>query len=97
MAENLRIAFFAPSFLPKCSGAEIFHHNLATRLVERGHQVSVVLPKRYLSELASVAGKSRLRAGSVSGQHVELLQAISALCAIDESACARTSSAPLSI
>ena len=57
MAENLRIAFFAPSFLPKCSGAEIFHHNLATRLVERGHQVSIVVPKRYLSELASVADR----------------------------------------
>ena len=56
MAETLRIAFFTPSFLPKCSGAEIFHHNLATRLVERGHHVSIVLPKRYSSELASVAG-----------------------------------------
>jgi glycosyltransferase involved in cell wall biosynthesis len=56
MAEPLRIAFFTPSFLPKCSGAEIFHHNLATRLVGRGHNVSIVLPRRYLSELASIAG-----------------------------------------
>jgi glycosyltransferase involved in cell wall biosynthesis len=55
MAEHLRIAFFTPSFLPKCSGAEIFHHNLATRLVDRGHRVSVVLPRRYVSELASLA------------------------------------------
>ena len=53
MAEKLRIAFFTPSFLPKCSGAEIFHHNLATRLAERGHHVSIVLPKRYVNELAS--------------------------------------------
>jgi glycosyltransferase involved in cell wall biosynthesis len=56
MAETLRIAFFTPSFLPKCSGAEIFHHNLATRLVERGHHVSIVLPGRYVRELAPVAG-----------------------------------------
>jgi glycosyltransferase involved in cell wall biosynthesis len=56
MAENLRIAFFTPSFLPKCSGAEIFHHNLAIRLAQRGHHVFIVLPRRYLSELASVAG-----------------------------------------
>jgi glycosyltransferase involved in cell wall biosynthesis len=56
MAENLRIAFFTPSFLPKCSGAEIFHHNLAMRLAQRGHHVFIVLPRRYLSELVSVAG-----------------------------------------
>jgi len=52
MPKPLRIAFFTPSFLPKCSGAEIFHHNLATRLIERGHRVSVVLPRRYLNDLA---------------------------------------------
>lgn len=56
MAETFRIAFLTPSFLPKCSGAEIFHHNLATRLVQRGHHVSIVLPRRYLRELALVAG-----------------------------------------
>ena len=56
MAENLRIAFFTPSFLPKCSGAEIFHHNLAIRLVQRGHHVFIVLPRNYLRELAPVAG-----------------------------------------
>jgi glycosyltransferase involved in cell wall biosynthesis len=55
MAKHLRIAFFTPSFLPKCSGAEIFHHNLATRLVERGHRVSIVLPRRYIGELSSLA------------------------------------------
>jgi glycosyltransferase involved in cell wall biosynthesis len=54
MAKHLRIAFFTPSFLPKCSGAEIFHHNLAKRLVDRGHHVSVVLPRRFLRELASL-------------------------------------------
>ena len=57
MAKHLRIAFFTPSFLPKCSGAEIFHHNLASRLVEAGHHVAVVLPRRYLSELAGISGR----------------------------------------
>jgi glycosyltransferase involved in cell wall biosynthesis len=56
MAKHFRIAFFTPSFLPKCSGAEIFHHNLASRLVEAGHHVSVVLPRRYLGDLAAVSG-----------------------------------------
>jgi glycosyltransferase involved in cell wall biosynthesis len=54
MAKHFRIAFFTPSFLPKCSGAEIFHHNLATRLVERGHRVSIVLPRRYINDLTSL-------------------------------------------
>jgi glycosyltransferase involved in cell wall biosynthesis len=53
ITKPLRIAFFTPSFLPKCSGVEIFHHNLASRLVERGHRVSIVLPRRYISELSS--------------------------------------------
>jgi glycosyltransferase involved in cell wall biosynthesis len=57
MAKHLRIAFFTPSFLPKCSGAEIFHHNLASHLIEAGHHVAVVLPKRYLSELAKVSDR----------------------------------------
>ena len=57
MATHLRIAFFTPSFLPKCSGAEIFHYNLASRLVEAGHHVAVVLPRRYLSELAGISGR----------------------------------------
>jgi glycosyltransferase involved in cell wall biosynthesis len=57
MAKPLRIAFFTPSFLPKCSGAEIFHHNLASALVEAGHHVAVVLPRRYLSELAAFSDK----------------------------------------
>jgi glycosyltransferase involved in cell wall biosynthesis len=41
----MRIAIFTPTFLPKCSGAEIFHHNLATHFVKMGHQPSVILPK----------------------------------------------------
>ncbi len=57
MAKYFRIAFFTPSFLPKCSGAEIFHHNLASRLVERGHHVAVVLPRRYVSEMGAFSGK----------------------------------------
>ena len=57
MAKHFRIAFFTPSFLPKCSGAEIFHHNLASALVEAGHHVAVVLPRRYLSELAAFSDK----------------------------------------
>ena len=56
MVKHLRIAFFTPSFLPKCSGAEIFHHNLASRLVEAGHHVSVVLPRRNLGDLAAISG-----------------------------------------
>lgn len=41
----VRIAIFTPTFLPKCSGAEIFHHNLASQFVKMGHQPSVILPK----------------------------------------------------
>ena len=57
MVKHFRIAFFTPSFLPKCSGAEIFHHNLASRLVEAGHHVAVILPRRYLHELAGLSDK----------------------------------------
>jgi glycosyltransferase involved in cell wall biosynthesis len=57
MVKHFRIAFFTPSFLPKCSGAEIFHHNLASRLVEAGHHVAVILPRRYLRELAGLSDK----------------------------------------
>jgi glycosyltransferase involved in cell wall biosynthesis len=57
MVKHFRIAIFTPSFLPKCSGAEIFHHNLASGLVEAGHHVAVVLPRRYLSDLAEFSAK----------------------------------------
>lgn len=47
----LRIAIFTPTFLPKCAGAEIFHHNLATRLVLAGHRPLVIMPRRNVREL----------------------------------------------
>lgn len=50
--KSLKIAIFTPSFLPKCSGAEIFHHNLATRLAARGHNVTVVVPRKVVRALA---------------------------------------------
>jgi len=49
----MKIAIFTPSFLPKVSGAEIFHHNLATRLVASGHQVMVVLPRKSAAAIRS--------------------------------------------
>lgn len=47
----LRIGILTPTFLPKCSGAEIFHHNLAVRLAEAGHHPIVVVPNSRLREL----------------------------------------------
>ncbi|MEY3480376.1 MAG: hypothetical protein RIQ71_1151 [Verrucomicrobiota bacterium] len=47
----LRIAILAPTFLPKCSGAEVFHHNLAAHLVAAGHAVTVVLPRSKMRQL----------------------------------------------
>lgn len=47
----LHIAILAPTFLPKCSGAEVFHHNLAARLVEAGHRVTVVAPRARVRQL----------------------------------------------
>ena len=48
----LRIAIYTPTFLPKCAGAEIFHHNLASRLAVAGHRPVVVAPRRCCRELA---------------------------------------------
>lgn len=48
----MKIAIFTPSFLPKCSGAEIFHHNLATQLVARGHKVVLIIPRKNVVSLA---------------------------------------------
>lgn len=48
---SLRVGILAPTFLPKFSGAEVFHHNLAVRLSERGHAVTVVAPKRQVRAL----------------------------------------------
>lgn len=50
---SMKIAIFTPTFLPKCSGAEIFHHNLASQFVKMGHQPSVILPKSLHRRLAS--------------------------------------------
>lgn len=41
----MKIAIFTPTFLPKCSGAEIFHHNLALRLAGLGHEPVVIMPR----------------------------------------------------
>lgn len=41
----LRIAIFTPTFLPKCSGAEIFHHNLAKEFSAMGHNPVVIMPR----------------------------------------------------
>lgn len=49
--KTLRIAMLGPTFLPKCSGAEVFHHNLAARLVERGHRVTVIVPRAKRRQL----------------------------------------------
>lgn len=48
----MKIAILAQTFLPKASGAEIFHHNLATRLTARGHSVTVIIPRKTARALA---------------------------------------------
>jgi glycosyltransferase involved in cell wall biosynthesis len=47
----MRIAIFTPSFLPKASGAEIFHHSLASRLAAAGHEVTLVVPRKNVRML----------------------------------------------
>ncbi|MFM8721038.1 MAG: glycosyltransferase family 4 protein [Chthoniobacterales bacterium] len=54
---SLRVGILAPTFLPKFSGAEVFHHNLAVRLSERGHAVTVVAPKRQVHALQEQSWK----------------------------------------
>ncbi|MEI7863907.1 MAG: glycosyltransferase family 4 protein [Chthoniobacterales bacterium] len=49
--KSLRIAIIIPTFLPKCSGAEVFHHNLAVRLVAAGHRTTVIVPKGRARQL----------------------------------------------
>lgn len=49
----MKIAIFTPTFLPKCSGAEIFHHNLAAQFVKMGHHPTVILPKSLHRRLAA--------------------------------------------
>jgi glycosyltransferase involved in cell wall biosynthesis len=47
----LHVAILAPTFLPKCSGAEVFHHNLATHLIGAGHRVAVIAPRARVRQL----------------------------------------------
>jgi len=47
----LRIAILGPTFLPKCSGAEVFHHNLAARFAAQGHTVTVIVPRSRVRQL----------------------------------------------
>lgn len=42
----MKIAIYTPSFLPKRSGAEIFHHNLAVELARHGHSPTVIMPRK---------------------------------------------------
>jgi glycosyltransferase involved in cell wall biosynthesis len=51
MSDQLKIAIFTPSFLPKRSGAEIFHHNLALRLLAAGHKPTLIIPRANVREL----------------------------------------------
>jgi len=47
----LHLAILAPTFLPKCSGAEVFHHNLAARLAGEGNRVTVIVPRARARQL----------------------------------------------
>jgi glycosyltransferase involved in cell wall biosynthesis len=47
----LRIGILTPTFLPKCSGAEVFHHNLAVRLADAGHHPVVIAPSSRVRRL----------------------------------------------
>lgn len=53
----IRLGILAPTFLPKFSGAEVFHHNLAVRLSERGHAVTVIAPRRQVRALQELRWK----------------------------------------
>jgi glycosyltransferase involved in cell wall biosynthesis len=50
----LRIGILTPTFLPKCSGAEIFHHNLATHLAGLGHSPVVMAPRALVRKLQAL-------------------------------------------
>jgi len=47
----LRIGILTSTFLPKFSGAEIFHHNLASHLASAGHQPVVMAPRSLVRRL----------------------------------------------
>ena len=51
MNESLRIALPTSCFLPFLGGAEVGLHNLATRLLERGHHPVVVVPYSHYRRL----------------------------------------------
>lgn len=50
---SLRIAIHLPSFLPKASGAEIFHHQLACELTGLGHSVTLIVPRSFVRRIES--------------------------------------------
>jgi len=50
----LKIAIFTESFLPKFAGTQLFHHNLALRFLERGHEPVIVLPRRLVRKMRDV-------------------------------------------
>lgn len=56
-----RIGILTPTFLPKCSGAEVFHHNLALRLAEAGHSPVVVAPRSRVRRLQECGWKLSYR------------------------------------
>lgn len=47
----LRVAILTPTFLPKCAGAEVFHHNFASRLAQQGHSPVVIAPRGFVRRL----------------------------------------------
>ncbi|MBE2180725.1 MAG: glycosyltransferase family 4 protein [Chthoniobacterales bacterium] len=55
--KSRRIGILTPTFLPKCSGAEVFHHNLAGHLVKAGHRPVVLAPRSRIRRLHSCGWK----------------------------------------
>ncbi len=51
--KSRRIGILTPTFLPKCSGAEVFHHNLAGHLAKAGHRPVVLAPRSRIRSLQS--------------------------------------------
>jgi len=51
----MKIALVSDWFLPRLGGIELHLRNLATRLAERGHEVTVVTPEPGPAEIAGVA------------------------------------------
>lgn len=55
--KSLRIGILTPTFLPKCSGAEIFHHNLAAHVAQLGHTPVVMAPRSLVRQLRALGWK----------------------------------------